>query len=83
MVDIPFTKNAFNRTIVELKQTLAVLAIEDASAFNRTIVELKLSAMLSSVCNCPAFNRTIVELKLSDKPNLETVSELLIEPLWN
>ena len=34
--------NTFNRTVVELKQDVAVSYYMEANSFNRTVVELKL-----------------------------------------
>ncbi len=76
-------QRAFNRTILELKSTLAGLYIKLKLSFNRTILELKLGCKRLLPRCFYAFNRTILELKCAGAFANLSFKELLIVPYWN
>ena len=75
----------FNRTSLELKQSMWNSTCLSARTFNRTSLELKplwMIAMLSSTSR--SFNRTSLELKpFWGVCQVKKQKKLLIEPVWN
>ena len=77
------TVQALNRTILELKYSIANQKAGNIDSLNRTILELKSISTFNYNRIIAALNRTILELKYIISSESIPKSNLLIAPYWN